>query len=269
MTEPLAVVISTYNAPQFLRLTLEGYRQQTDLNFRIYIADDGSTDETRELIAAMQHAFPVSIEHVWHEDKGFRKARIHNLSIARIGEPQVLLTDGDCVPMPGLVAAHRQFADTNNFISGSRVLLSKDYTDQLCKGSEQLFPASATTWLGRRLNGKINRLLPLLQPAALGAPTSSLKGIRGCHLACSREALERINGFDESYEGWGREDSDLAARLIHAGLMRRNLRGTPVLHLWHPDFSRRSLAQNDTQLQACIAERRIEALKGLRQLETA
>jgi len=266
MTSPLAVVVSTYNAPQFLRLTLEGYRQQSDLNFKIYIADDGSTDETRELIGSLQEDFPVPVEHVWHADHGFRKARIHNLTIDRIREPQVLLTDGDCVPLPGLVAAHRRYAAPDGLISGSRVLLSKDYTARLCEGSEQIFPAGPATWLRRRLTGKVNRLLPMLLPTALGAPTTQLEGIRGCHLACPREALVRVNGFDESYEGWGREDSDLTARLLHAGLVRRNLRGTAVLHLWHPDFSRQSLERNDARLRACIDEHRIEAITGLQQL---
>jgi glycosyltransferase involved in cell wall biosynthesis len=82
-----AVVISTYNRPDFLQLVLEGYRRQDTHRFSIYIADDGSTDETANLIRAMQAGFPVGIRHIRHEDKGFRKARIHNIVLREVSDP--------------------------------------------------------------------------------------------------------------------------------------------------------------------------------------
>ncbi|TLS67334.1 glycosyltransferase [Mariprofundus erugo] len=265
---PLAVVISTYNAPDFLRLTLEGYRQQSDKAFVIYIADDGSTDETKILIERLRRNFPVPIHHIWQPDDGFRKARIHNRVIARIDEPYTLLTDGDCIPLPELVAAHRRFATDHIFISGSRVLLSATWTATLCAQSAALTTDRPTIWwLQQRFKGHINRVMPLLLPAALSPASTRLEGIRGCHLSCPTAALRQINGFDESFEGWGREDSDLTARLLHAGLKRRNLRGQPVLHLWHREFSRQQLTENDALLQACLDEKRVEALCGLKQLE--
>jgi len=267
MPASIAVVISTYNAPDFLCLTLEGYRQQTDLNFSVYIADDGSSDETRALITHMQTDFPVPLQHVWQADDGFRKARIHNQVIQRISEPYTLLTDGDCIPLPGLIAAHRRFARDDCFISGSRVLLSERRTTALCRESCFITGHPFIWWLNQRARGHINRLLPLLLPSTLSSPGEQLDGIRGCHLSCPTAALLRINGFDESFEGWGREDSDLTARLLHAGFRRCNLRGTPVLHLWHDEFSRHRLDENDTMLQACLNERRIEAVCGLRQLQ--
>ncbi len=262
----LAVVISTYNQPDFLRLTLEGYRRQSDHHFVIYIADDGSGDDTARLIRRLQRDFPVPIHHCRQPDDGFRKARIHNRVIRRVSEPQTLLTDGDCIPLPGLIAAHRRFAGDDYFISGSRVLLSKAYTEQLCALDAFETARAPQAWIKHRMAGNINRLLPLLMPAALSPRRSQLAGIRGCHLACPTAALHRINGFDEQFEGWGREDSDLTARLLHAGFKRRNLRGQPVLHLWHPESSRSQLAENDQMLQACLDEQRIEAITGLKQL---
>jgi glycosyltransferase involved in cell wall biosynthesis len=263
----LAVVISTYNQPDFLRLTLEGYRQQTDLNFSVYIADDGSAEETGHMIQRMQANFPVAIHHLCQKDDGFRKARIHNRVINNLSEKHTLLTDGDCIPLPGLIAAHRQYASESYFISGSRVLLGRPCTKRLCR--QQSFDTKRSTgwWIKQRLCGNINRILPLLLTPALSEPSMQLEGIRGCHLSCPTQALLRINGFDESFEGWGREDSDLTARLLHAGVQRRNLRGLPVLHLWHQEFSRQSLADNDAMLQACLNERRIEAICGLKQLQ--
>jgi len=262
----LAVVISTYNQPNFLRLTLEGYRQQTDLDFSVYIADDGSTPETEQMIQRLAADFPVPIKHLWQEDHGFRKARIHNRVIDRLTETHTLLTDGDCIPLPGLVAAHRQYASNHAFISGSRVLLGQACTTRLCQQQTFHTARSRLWWLKQRVAGNINRALPLILPLSLSPPSTQLEGIRGCHLACPTQALRQINGFDESFEGWGREDSDITARLLHAGYKRRNLRGMPVLHLHHHEFSRQSLADNDTILQACLNEKRIEAVCGLKQL---
>ncbi len=269
MSQPgIAIVISTYNSPAFLQLVLDGYRKQTDLSFSIYIADDGSGEETKELIARHQIDFPVPIKHIWHEDHGFRKARIHNITIQTIGEPYVLLTDGDCIPLPGMVETHRRFAKQGNLISGGRVLLSQPWTESISKREVNFNSGETFTgWLTHRLKKNINRILPIITPPHLGKSNRKLKGIRGCHISCWLDDLHRINGFDESYEGWGREDSDLIARLFHAGIYRLDLRGMPVLHLWHREEARGQLSRNDQLLAECLKNRRIEAVKGLRELQ--
>ena len=270
MPDSIAVIISTYNSPSFLRLVLDGYRKQSDLNFSIYIADDGSGEETKELIKSYQRDYPVAIRHVWHEDKGFRKARVHNLAIAQIREPYVILTDGDCVPLPRMVETHRKMAHEGGMISGGRILLSQEWTESIIHGKSELHSdASFSGWLSLRSKKRINRILPIIMPSHLGNQHQQLKGIRGCHLSCWLTDLQRINGFDESYEGWGREDSDLVARLFHAGIYRFDLRGMPVLHLWHREEERQQLSKNDRLLAECLENRRIEAIQGLKELQEA
>jgi glycosyltransferase involved in cell wall biosynthesis len=262
----LAVVISTYNAPQMLRLVLNGYARQTDPEFSIYIADDGSGPATQQIIEGFRQQHPaMAVHHVHHEDNGFRKARIHNRVIAQAREDYMLLTDGDCIPLPGLIAAHRRLAAGGTFVSGSRVLISQKQSQTLQQenGEVDLRLGSLLRW---RLQGNINRLLPLLLPVYASSPHDRLHGIRGCHLACWRCDLLTVNGFDESFEGWGREDSDLAARLLHAGIHRRDMRGSPVLHLWHKEESRRRLDENDDMLRQCLKQKRIRAIKGIEQL---
>jgi glycosyltransferase involved in cell wall biosynthesis len=268
MIDPIAVLISTYNSPNFLRLVLEGYRKQSDSNFVIYIADDGSSEETNALIKGLQSDFPVHIHHIWHEDHGFRKARVHNMALAQIAEPYVILTDGDCVPLPRMIETHRKVAKKRSLISGGRVLLSQQWTESLTRGTSQL-PSDVTffQWLPHRLKGNINRIMSILISPHLSKPHQQLKGIRGCHLSCWLDDLRRINGFDESFEGWGREDSDLVARLFHAGIYRLDLRGMPVLHLWHKEEKREQLNNNDRLLTECLNSRRIEATKGLKELQ--
>jgi len=262
----LAVIISTYNAPEMLRLVLDGYAQQSDTDFSIYVADDGSGPATKEVIDAFRLNSAIPILHIRHEDAGFRKARIHNRVIGQCSEKYILLTDGDCIPLPGLIAAHRHLATPGCFISGSRILLSKTLSRKLQNATKLQMDYTFSRLFKWRMQGEINRLLPLLLPIHASSAHSRLQGIRGCHLACWRYDLLTVNGFDEDFEGWGREDSDLAARLLHAGIRRRDLRGSPVLHLWHEEKSRHRLAENDAMLRLCLKQKRIRANKGIEEL---
>jgi predicted glycosyltransferase involved in capsule biosynthesis len=115
----------------------------------------------------------------------------------------------------------------------------------------------------------VNRLLPLLK-----LPDTALRkraplqwaGVKTCNLSLWRTDFMRINGFDESYSGWGLEDSDLAIRLIHAGIQHKSARfATPVFHLWHRENDRSRLDENQKLLDEIISSARIEARIGVSQ----
>ena len=87
-----------------------------------------------------------------------------------------------------------------------------------------------------------------------------------CNLSAWRADLVRVNGLDESYSGWGLEDSDLVIRLLHAGVRHKNARfAAPVLHLWHRENDRSLLPENRRRLEEILASSRIEARLGLNQ----
>ena len=125
----------------------------------------------------------------------------------------------------------------------------------------------------QRLRGGINRLLPTLR-LPLG-PLRKLKrasweGAQTCNLAVARRDLDRIDGFDSAYTGWGLEDSDLVVRLLHAGVRRKDGRfATGVLHLWHPQNDRSQLPANQARLDEVIGGNRVRALRGLSALSDA
>lgn len=263
----VGVIVSTYNKPAELALVLEGWRRQSDTRFELYVADDGSRAETAELIARTAAGFPVPLHHIWQEDAGFRLSRVRNLAIRTADHPYLIITDGDCIPLPGMVAAHRRHATPGCFLNGERLLLSENFSAELLRHPWPIASESTLSLLRRRFAGQINRTLPLLLPTIATRPTQRLKGLRGCHLSFWRDDLVRANGFDESYEGWGREDSDMAARLFHAGIRRRNLRGMPLLHIWHHEAKRDALNRNDALLAACIAEHRTRARQGIEELD--
>ncbi|MEL1222231.1 MAG: glycosyltransferase, partial [Candidatus Neomarinimicrobiota bacterium] len=94
----ISVIISTYNKPHFLEKVLTGYCFQTFNDFEIIIADDGSSNETKEMIAKFDQLLPQKIYHVWHEDNGFRKCKILNAAILKSSNDYLVFSDGDCIP---------------------------------------------------------------------------------------------------------------------------------------------------------------------------
>lgn len=68
---------------------------------------------------------------------------------------------------------------------------------------------------------------------------SNWKYPKGCNFALSRKDFLKVNGFDESFSGWGHEDADLFIRLLHSGVKIKDGRfAIPVLHLWHKESPR-------------------------------
>jgi glycosyltransferase involved in cell wall biosynthesis len=263
----LAVVVTTYNRPDALAAALEGYFEQTDHDFELIVADDGSTADTRLLVEAYRRRAPFALSHVWQEDQGFRAAAIRNRAIAASRADYVVFTDGDCIPAPWFVAAHRRLAERGWFISANRVLLSETFTRRVLAGKLPLQRWGWSEWIGAWRRHDVNRVFPLLT-VPLGPlrklPAVRWKGARTCNLSAWREDLLRVNGLDETYSGWGLEDSDLAVRLIRAGVRHKSARfAAPVLHLWHPENDRSRLPENRRRLDEILASGRTEALNGV------
>jgi glycosyltransferase involved in cell wall biosynthesis len=262
-----AVIVTTYNRPDALALVLEGFLAQRVLDFSLLVADDGSTGETRRVVAAYAARAPFALRHVWQEDRGFRAAAIRNRAVASTDADYVIFTDGDCIPSRGFVAAHRRLAERGWFLAGNRMLLARDFTARVLAERLPVHAWTNAQWLGAWLKRDINRLLPLaaagdgalrkLQPARW-------KGVKTCNLSVWREDLERVNGLDESYSGWGLEDSDLVIRLLHAGVKHKSARfAAPLFHLWHAENDRTRLAENARRLEALLRSDRVTALQGL------
>jgi glycosyltransferase involved in cell wall biosynthesis len=263
----VSVIVATYNRPDALDAVLRSLAEQSDTNFEVLVADDGSRADTAAVVEDWKGRLGRSAVHVWQPDVGFRLAEIRNRAIlAATGEYCVFL-DGDCLARPGFVAAHRALAERGCFVTGNRVLVSRELSERIL--GEQLTAEqwSIQKWLTQRAGGKINRLLPLFW-LPLGplrhAYARQWRGARGANFAVWRSDLAAIDGFDAGFIGWGREDSDLFVRLIRSGVRRKDGRwATGVLHLWHPEADRGRLSDNDRRLDEILAGDRIQAVKGL------
>ena len=265
----IAVILTTYNRPDALAAVLAGYLAQDTHEFELVVADDGSTDATRLLVEDHARRAPFALRHVWQEDRGFRPAAARNRALAATASDYVIFSDSDCVPPPEFVNRHAALAEPGYFVAGNRILLSRQFTAEVLEGRMPVHLWRHRRWLAAWLRRDVNRLLPLL-----ALPDHALRkrspgrwvGIKSCNLAAWRADLERVNGFDESYTGWGLEDSDLVIRLLHAGVRHKSARfAAPLFHLWHDEWDRSRLGENQRRLDEILACRRIEARVGVNQ----
>lgn len=254
----ISVIVTTYNWPAALTLCLESLFAQNDACFEIIIADDGSTPENLKLSEALCAISPVVIRYVYHEDLGFRAGTIRNKAVAVSQGAYLLFIDGDCVLPQGFIRKHRELAEAGFFVAGNRVLLSQSYTQEAIEQRLALYAKSFGFFLNLRLQNEINRAITLIK-LPLGflrvlQPQKWQKAMT-CNLALWKEDFIRVNGFDECFQGWGYEDSDLVIRLIHAGIKRKEGRfAVTVLHLWHPQNDRSHHDLNYQRLMARLQD---------------
>jgi glycosyltransferase involved in cell wall biosynthesis len=265
----IAVIVVTYNRPDALALVLDGYLAQCAHDFELIVADDGSTSDTRELVERNARRTPFALRHVWQEDRGFRPGAARNRALATTQAEYVVFSDGDCVPPRDFVQRHRMLAEAGYFLAGNRILLSQRLTALVLARPTALHRWSVPRWLAAWARRDINRILPLVR-----LPDATLRkraprqwqGVKTCNLSAWRSDLELVNGFDESYAGWGLEDSDLVIRLLRLGIKHKSARfAAPLFHLWHPEYDRGQLPENRRRLDELLASQRVEALVGLRQ----
>ncbi len=209
----------------------------------------------------------MPIQHVWQEDRGFRAGAARNRASEQASGEYLLFLDGDCIPRPSFIARHRALAERGWMVAGNRVLLSEAFTRTALGEGLPLHAWTMPEWRAARQRGDINRTLPLAS-LPLG-PLRKLAAhrwqrVRTCNLGVWTADFTNVGGFDETFEGWGFEDSDLAVRLLNAGVRRKEgAFATGVLHLWHRENDRRHEGRNWELLQQRIHSGETRPAQGL------
>jgi glycosyltransferase involved in cell wall biosynthesis len=263
----ISVVVATYNRPDALAAVLRSLGKQDDTNFEIVVADDGSGPETADVVKRAQATIAVPIYHVWQEDTGFRLAAARNRATAQANGDYLIYLDGDCLVRQHFVRAHRALAERGWCVTGGRILLGEAFTRSALEAGTPIEDWRLADAAIAAAQGKINRAsslpwLPLGPLRKFGG--SRWQRLRGCNFSAFRADIERVNGFDECFQGWGFEDSDFAARLIESGVRLKNGRlATNVYHLWHRENDRTLHGENWQRLQARIQSRETRAEIGL------
>lgn len=257
----VTVIVSTYNSPEFLRISLHSIISQTILPLEVIVADDGSDNATAEVIRIIAAGTSVPVIHEWQPDQGFRKSLILNKAIRRATGEYIIFIDGDIIVDRHFVEDHLRFARPGRFITGSRARLSADQTAKVirCYDDTKRLPVLPFSMNAVRI--------PFLSHLYSARKKHDGTYARGCNFAVWRSDLINTNGFNNDITGWGREDSELSWRLMWSGVKKRFIKFSAIEHhLYHPEYSRDLEPRNYEIMKAAQTGKVVRAANGIFQL---
>jgi glycosyltransferase involved in cell wall biosynthesis len=267
----LSVVVSTYEWPEALDAVLRGLAAQSDIEFDVVVADDGSTASTEATVEHWKAVFGERLVHAWQSDDGFRLARVRNLGAATARGSFLVFIDGDCIPRRHFVHAMRRAAVPGWFLASTRLQLSERLSRSVLRDGTPVERWNAATLVARARGDVVGwrHLTPRDRRRAWrpGLPDFAPHGNSyGFCTGVARQDFEAVNGVDMRFVGWGDQDVDLAVRLRRLGL-RCGYAGprSALLHLWHPSH-RTDDRETWWLLQETVESDRIEAVEGIREL---
>ncbi len=256
------MIITTYNWPEALKVCLDSVLLQTVLPKEIIIADDGSKKETKELIDDFIKNNPhITIIHSWQEDNGFRLAMSRNKAIAKSTGEYIIVIDGDLILEKHFIEDHITCAEKGYFLQGPRVKTTREMKDRLLK---ECIESIKFKIFKKGFIRKRSLIRNIFLSKLFSRKLAGLKSIKGCNMSFYRKDLIQVNGFEEKFTGWGREDAELAVRLSHIGILEKKIRFRAIVyHLFHGKEERSNLSQNTAILIAANEKKKTRAEEGI------
>ncbi len=242
----VSVILSIFDQPNALTYSLLGYQRQTCRDFEVVVADDGSDEETRGIVEEFRKAGDFPVKHVWQENKGYRRARIANAAVRASEGKVILLSDGDCIPHRDFVGAHAGHCGPGRFCTGGYVRLSADYCGTLDREKVRAGEYEAQMTGGDRWRFRVTHW-----KSRIGVFLGNVRKpkVYGCNISADRDVYYAVNGYDENFDGFGKEDSDLRNRLRRSGARPVSLWGRAwVYHVddaIDPKIRRRRIPRRD------------------------
>jgi glycosyltransferase involved in cell wall biosynthesis len=264
-----SLFLSTYEMPRHLALVLAALERQSTRDFEILVCDDGSQEPTRRLIEEFTARSRFDVRHVWQEHQGFRKCRILNRALNEARGEVFVFLDGDCIPHRDYMLDHLGHQEAGRYLAGRRVELGPRIStwltpEQVTNGffDRPRLRLVASAWRGD--TEFLNRSVRIpFTPLRHALKMNRVVDLKGCNYSVPRAALEALNGFDEEYEGYGREDTDVELRLQNLGYRIKSMKGLAIqFHVWHP--RREFVPANDTRLEELKRAQRVRAIRGWR-----
>ncbi|EAH5515422.1 glycosyltransferase, partial [Campylobacter jejuni] len=241
-----ALIITTYNQKERLKLVLDSVKNLTFLPNEVLIADDGSKEDTARLIEEYQKNFPCPLKHIWQEDEGFRLSKSRNKTIKNADSEYIIIIDGDMILEKDFIKEHLEFAQRRLFLQGSRVILNEKESEEILNKDDYRiafnkkdFKSSKNSFLAKMLYSLSKKDEKIFKKTTL------IKGIRGCNMSFFKTDFDKLDGFNENFIGWGREDSEFVARfLFNKGIFRRLKFKAIAYHIYHKENSKKMLESN-------------------------
>lgn len=246
------LIVTTYEWPAALDLTLKSIARQSQAPGEVIVADDGSGPETARVVDRWRAYIRAPVTHLWQAHEGFRLARSRNRAIAAATGDYLIIVDGDMVLHRHFVADHVSAARSSSFIQGVRLLTEPATAERMLReGCLDL------SFFSRGIRRRRHALRSLPLSRMFFWQRVGQRAIRGCNQAYWKSDLLRVNGFNEAFVGWGREDNEIAARLYNIGVRRRNLKFQALaIHLHHPSRHPLGVNPNDAFLRQTIEQRK-------------
>ena len=245
-----SLIITTYNWKEALELVLLSALGQTIRPDEIIIADDGSDEDTKILIENIASDSLIPIIHSWQEDDGFRASASRNKAIAKANGDYIVLIDGDIILEKNFIKDHKNFAKQGYFVQGIRAKLSNNKAKEIFANKQFNFKPFENGIKNKRNSFRNNILSVLFSGKKY---FNKLNMTQTCNMAFFKTDCLNVNGFNEDFIGWGKEDSEFAARLLNNGIQRRDLRYKAIgYHIHHEGNSREMLEKNKEIYQKTI-----------------
>lgn len=240
----VSLLIPTYKNPIALELILEALEYQTYKNFEIIIAEDDNDIETVEILKRFNN---LTIQHIFQEDRGNRKATILNKALKLAMGDYFIFIDGDTIPFSNFIESHVALAHHKTVLCGRRVNLGEDVSFQLYKKRNsakmiELNYLKNYNYLkkcGTRHYEQGLRFKPNFFIQKYLSNSNKNIHILGSNFSCFKEDIFAINGFDEDIIGGSKDDVDLEWRFIYSGCSLKSCKYCANLfHLYHDRISR-------------------------------
>lgn len=264
----ISVIISTYNSPRWLEKVIWGYEAQEFRDFELVIADDGSGEETRQLIDNYRESSDLTIRHQWHEDRGFRKCGIMNAAIGDASGQYLVFSDGDCIPRSDFLAQHVCFREKGYFLSGGYSKLNMEGSEKITREQIASGGAFAPDFLetcGLRQKWTAKHCAHGKWSAVMNFLTPTKATWNGHNASCWKSDAIEVNGFDTRMV-YGGEDREFGERLFNLGLKSKQIRYSAIcIHLDHARgyVTREGISFNKSIRSETAKTRRIRCEHGI------
>ena len=260
----VALLISTYNSSEALSVVLDAVSKQVQLPNEIIIAEDGNDIEILKIVNFWKNKISLKFIHINQEDSGFRKALILNKAIHLSKSDYIIQIDGDCIPNEYFIYDHISNAKRGCYLYGTRVHIKKKYVPKFLWCYQNKNRKIIFSLFSPNIKKRFRKIrLPFLSKFYSKNEIISHK-FRGCNTSFWKQDFISVNGYDNEFVGWGREDSDLMIRLHNLGIKGKRVKFSAIVfHLDHDEKDKSKFIKNDLIQNKSITNKKIKVKNGL------
>ncbi|WP_320065459.1 glycosyltransferase [Micromonospora sp. RTGN7] len=252
-TPLISVIIPTYNRSRLLHDTLTALADQriSADAFEVIVADDGSTDETRQTVEAFRDR--LRLRYHFQEDLGFRAAAARNAGARLAVGPILAFVDSGILPGPdfvaGHLAAHREPGAARVVLGYTYGFRPDDPTPGLAEILRTHTPEETVRDYGAVAAFQDSRHSLFVENRfSLSRTMLPWQLFWTCNVSVAASDFWAVGGFDEDFRSWGSEDTELGLRLFRQGLSFEVSREGWAVDTPHPRRSEPDLSDNRSNM---------------------